>query len=83
MMLKPLWLTSVDNHKHDPKQPCAFCKNPRFLLQLMKAIENAHSLSSDVYNLKIVNDIIYAMPTQIVSIFKDYLYYDDPTEYLR
>ncbi len=49
----------------------------------MKAIENAHSLSSDVYNLKIVNDIIYAIPTQIVSIFKDYLYYDDPTEYLR
>ena len=30
-----------------------------------------------------MNDIICALPTRLVAIFKDYLYYDDPTEYLR
>ena len=30
-----------------------------------------------------MNDIICAIPTRLVAIFKDYLYFDDPTEYLR
>ena len=51
--------------------------------QINEGLGKAHSISSDVYNLKIMNDIIYAMPTQLVSVFKDYLYFDDPTEYLR
>lgn len=33
--------------------------------------------------MRIINDIIYAMPTSLVTIFKEYLYFDDPTEYLR
>jgi hypothetical protein len=30
-----------------------------------------------------INDIICAIPTRLVAVFKDYLYFDDPTEYLR
>ena len=37
----------------------------------------------DYYNVKIVNDIIYNEPTHIVSTFKDYLIYDDVSEFLK
>jgi hypothetical protein len=33
--------------------------------------------------LKILNDLIYNENTRIVSIFKDYLIFDDITEFLR
>jgi hypothetical protein len=39
--------------------------------------------SKDFYNVKIVNDIIYNEPTNIVAIFKDYLIYDDLSEFLK
>ena len=37
----------------------------------------------DYYNVKIINDIIYNESTHIVSIFKDYLIYDDVSEFLK
>lgn len=46
-------------------------------------LEKAHSISQAVYNIRMINDVICAIPTRLVSIFKDYLYLDDPTEYLR
>ena len=39
--------------------------------------------SKDFYNVKIVNDIIYNEPTHIVAVFKDYLIYDDLSEFLK
>lgn len=39
--------------------------------------------SKDFYNVKIVNDIIYNEPTNIVAVFKDYLIYDDLSEFLK
>jgi hypothetical protein len=39
--------------------------------------------SKDFYNIKIVNDIIYNEPTHIVAVFKDYLIYDDLSEFLK
>jgi len=39
--------------------------------------------SKDFYNVKIINDIIYNEPTHIVAIFKDYLIYDDLSEFLK
>lgn len=37
----------------------------------------------DYYNVKIVNDIIYNESTHMVSVFKDYLIYDDISEFLK
>ena len=34
-------------------------------------------------NLKAVNDLIYNEPTRKVSIFKDYLIFDDVNEFLK
>lgn len=39
--------------------------------------------SEDFYNVKIVNDIIYNEPTHIVAVFKDYLIYDDLSEFFK
>lgn len=37
----------------------------------------------DYYNIKVVNDIIYNDETHIVSSFKDYLIFDDISEFLK
>ena len=39
--------------------------------------------SQDYYNSKVTSDIMYNEPRNIVSIFKDYLIYDDFSEYLK
>jgi hypothetical protein len=39
--------------------------------------------SQDYYNSKVTSDIMYNEPRHIVSIFKDYLIYDDFSEYLK
>jgi hypothetical protein len=39
--------------------------------------------SKEYYNAKIINDIIYNEQTHIVSVFKDYLIYDDISEFLK
>lgn len=37
----------------------------------------------DYYNVKVINDIIYNDDTHLVSVFKDYLIYDDISEFLK
>ena len=39
--------------------------------------------STDFYNVKIVNDIIYNESTHVVAVFKDYLIYDDLSEFMK
>lgn len=39
--------------------------------------------SKEYYDVKIVNDVIYNEPTHIVSVFKDFLIYDDVSEFLK
>ncbi len=39
--------------------------------------------SKDFYNVKVVNDVIYNENTHIVSVFKDYLIFDDISEFLK
>lgn len=39
--------------------------------------------SKDFYNVKLINDIIYNEPNHLVAIFKDYLIYDDLSEFLK
>lgn len=39
--------------------------------------------SQDYFNSKITADIMYNEPRHMVSVFKDYLIYDDFSEYLK
>ncbi len=46
-------------------------------------LEQKYLTSKEYYNTKIVNDIIYNENTNIVSVFKDFLIYDDVSEFLK
>lgn len=46
-------------------------------------LEQKYLTSKEYYNTKIINDIIYNENTHVVSIFKDYLIYDDISEFLK
>lgn len=39
--------------------------------------------SKDFYNVKVINDVIYNENTHVVSVFKDYLIFDDVSEFLK
>lgn len=46
-------------------------------------LELKYLTSKEYYNTKIINDIIYNENTHIVSVFKDYLIFDDVSEFLK
>jgi len=46
-------------------------------------LEQKYLTSKEYYNTKIVNDIIYNEQSNIVSVFKDYLIFDDVSEFLK
>lgn len=46
-------------------------------------LHRKYMISKDFYNVKIVNDIIYNESTHIVAVFKDYLIFDDLSEFLK
>jgi hypothetical protein len=46
-------------------------------------LELKYLTSREYYNTKIVNDVIYNENTHIVSVFKDYLIFDDVSEFLK
>ena len=46
-------------------------------------LERKYLTSRTYYNVKVINDIIYNECSNIVSQFKDYLIYDDVSEFLK
>lgn len=50
---------------------------------IRKNLEKKYLTSREYYNSKIVTDVIYNENTHIVSVFKDYLIYDDVSEFLK
>lgn len=42
-----------------------------------------YKLNSYAYNVKLINDIVYNEKANIVAIFKDFLIYDDSSEFLK
>jgi len=50
---------------------------------IQQNLEMKFVTSREFYNTKVINDIIYNEPTNIVSQFKDYLIFDDVSEFLK
>jgi len=50
---------------------------------IIRNLNKKYLTSRDYYNSKVVTDIIYNENTNLVSIFKDYLIYDDISEFLK
>ena len=63
---------------------CQLCQSRRQgPLAIKDSLEKKYLTGKDYYNVKIVNDIIYNETSHVVSIFKDYLIYDDVSEFLK
>jgi len=61
---------------------CKVC--PTSLETLMSQnLNKKYITSKDSYNLKVVNDIIYNENSHIVTVFKEYLIFDDISEFLK
>ena len=50
---------------------------------VLQSLDKKYLTSQDYYNSKIVSDIMYNENRHIVSVFKDYLIFDDFSEYLK
>ena len=50
---------------------------------LKENLEKKYLTSREYYNSKIVTDIIYNETTHTVSVFKDYLIFDDVSEFMK
>ena len=74
------------------QKDCAICNPPASVPPkaksaqhwlITKTLSKKYMTSRDYYDAKIVNDIVYNEPTRLVSVFKDYLIYDDVSEFLK
>ena len=73
-----------DNRNKNKNRLCFHCENQTNMKYLSNFLLHSKYLTSkDFYNVKIINDIIYNEPTNIVAVFKDYLIYDDASEFLK
>lgn len=52
-------------------------------LLISKNLKKKYFTSKDYYHSRVTADIMYNEPRRLVSIFKDYLIYDDFSEYLK
>lgn len=50
---------------------------------MQKVLHEKYRTSIDIYNVKVINEIIFNRPVQITSIFKDYLVNDEVAEFLK
>ena len=89
-------LKGLDKKNSDLKVPCQFCPDsnmegsttiiaPRVQIHnvITKNLNKKYLTSRDYYNSKVITDIIYNENTNLVSVFKDYLIYDDISEFLK
>jgi hypothetical protein len=44
---------------------------------------NKYRVNNDWYNIKVINDIIFNEKSLLVASFKEYLIYDDNSEFLK
>ncbi len=63
---------------------CSICASDRGFVEIIARNLNRKRVSTrDSYNTKSINDIVYNESTHIVSVFKDWLIYDDTSEFLK
>lgn len=60
-------------------------QKPRSSIEFVikRNLEKKYLTSRDYYNSKVITDIVYNENTNLVSVFKDYLIYDDVSEFLK
>lgn len=75
-------LKTAQLRKHDG--PCGLCHQRLTLEGLARrSLNEKYMTRMEAYNAKVINDIVYNENTHIVSVFKDYLVYDDISEFMK
>lgn len=67
-------------YKSKGRQPNKF---NMFKKNTRKMLCEKYKTDTDTYNKKIINEIIYNDKSKMVAAFKDYLIYDDLSEFMR
>lgn len=68
--------------KSDPR--CRFCVTDTLQSVIKGQLYNKYEATTQAtYNVNVINDIILNASTRIVAIFKEYLMYDDLTDFLK
>lgn len=63
---------------------CDYCNKANKVKEFIDSnLQTKYTTSIEFFNVKVVNDIMYNEKVQVVSVFKDYLIYDDLTEFLK
>ncbi len=62
---------------------CGICSKPTTSTLISANLCKKYITSKDSYDLKVINDIIYNESSHIVAVFKEFLIYDDVSEFLR
>jgi hypothetical protein len=68
------------------KKDCIVCKaksKSDLQKRLIERVGRKYASDRTIYNAKVINDLIYNENTHIVSVFKDYLIYDDRGEFMK
>lgn len=58
-------------------------RNVDYLTKIHDNLKEKYTTTTEFYNAKIIHDIMYNDTNQVVSVFKDYLIWDDLTEFLK
>lgn len=87
------YLMQIGIHKKNRKlfqilncsaKDCFICNSKSSQRKVIQSnLSKKYLTSRDSYNAKVINDIVYNESTRIVCIFKDYLIYDDTSEFLK
>ena len=72
-------IETMRNESFKTKADKFYKANKRILVQLYEK----HKSNSDTYNVKQINDIVYNEKANIVACFKDFLIFDDNSEFLK
>ncbi|TNV86732.1 hypothetical protein FGO68_gene17483 [Halteria grandinella] len=75
-------ISPVNSRLH-PHSTILMLSHDAMRLLVRETLDKKYLTSQDYYNSKIVSDIMYNENRHIVSVFKDYLIFDDFSEYLK
>lgn len=84
LMKKLLMKRTIQTYFMTSKEWWSFCRSKADPFRMIqKNLDSKYLTGMDYYNVKVINDIIYNDTTNLVSVFKDYLIYDDISEFLK
>lgn len=74
---------------NNPIYFCRYCNHPsgskgiNGIRKIRNSLNQKYGTTIESYNVKIINEVIYNEYSRIVAVFKDFLIFDDVSEFLK